>query len=79
MKVQKHFNIVFIHSIDLFIKLFLGEWCTQVGAVLFNVESAARFRDSKSFTEEKAYWLIPGQSQVEYKEIKDIDFSAPSP
>ena len=78
MQVQKHFNIVFIHSIELFIKLFLGEWCTHVGAVLFYVESAVRLRDSKSFTEEKAYWLIPGQSQVEYKEIKDIDFSAPS-
>ena len=49
----------------------------HVGAVLFYVEYAVRVRDSKTCTEEKAYWLIPGYSQVEYKEIKDIDFSAP--
>ena len=48
-----------------------------MGAVLFYVEHAVRLRDSKTCTEEKAYWLIPGYSLVEYKEIKDIDFSAP--
>ena len=50
----------------------------HVGAVLFYVEYAVRLRDSKTCTGEKAYWLIPGYySQVEYKKIKDIDFSAP--
>ena len=49
----------------------------HVGAVLFYDEYAVRLRDSKTCTEEKAYWLLPGYSQVEYKKIKDIDFSTP--
>ena len=48
-----------------------------MGAVLFYVEYAIRLRDSKTCTEKKAYWLIPDYSQMEYKEIKGIDFSAP--
>lgn len=48
-----------------------------MGAVLFNVEYATRLRDPKTCTEEKIHWLIPGCSRVEYKETKDIDFSAP--
>ena len=49
----------------------------HVDAVLFYDEYAVRLRDSKTCTEEKAYWLLPGYSQVEYKKIKDIDFSTP--
>ena len=48
-----------------------------MGAVLFYVEYAVRLTDSKTCTEEKVYWLILGYSQVEYKKIKDIAFSAP--
>ena len=48
-----------------------------MGAVLFNVEYATRLRDPKTCTEEKIHWLIPGCNRVEYKETKDIDFSAP--
>ena len=73
----RNISTVFIHSIDLFIKLFLGESCAHVGIVLIYVEYAVRLRDSKTCTEEKAYSCIPGYSQVEYKEINDIDFSAP--
>ena len=53
------------------------ESCTHVGAVLFYVQYAVRLRDFKTCSEEKAYWLIPGYSEVEYKEIEDIDFSEP--
>ena len=77
MQVQKHFNLVFSYSTDLFIELLLTESCMHVGAVLFYVEYPVRLRDSKNYTKEKAYWLISGYSQVEYKEIKDIDFSVP--
>ena len=77
MQVQKQFNLVFSYSTDLFIELLLRESCMHVGAVLFYVEYPVRLRDSKNYTKEKAYWLIPGYSQVEYKEIKDIDFSVP--
>ena len=48
-----------------------------MGVVVLYVEYAVRPRNSKTCTEEKAYWLIPGYNQVEYKEIKDIDFSTP--
>ena len=34
------------------------------------------FCDSKTYTEEKAYWLLPGYHSVEYKEVCEIDFSA---
>ena len=49
----------------------------HIGSSQVIAKWAVRLRDSKTCTEEKAYWLIPGYSQVEYKEIKDIDFSAP--
>ena len=42
---------------------------------MFNMQSGSR--DSKTCSEEKPYWLIPGYSEVEYKEIEDIDFSEP--
>ncbi len=35
-------------------------------------------RDSKTVTEKKAYWSIPGTTKgIEYSEIKDIDFTSP--
>ena len=37
----------------------LGESCSHAGAVLFAVEAATRIRDSKTVTQEKAYWLLP--------------------
>ena len=52
----------------------LGESCSHIGAVLFYTEYATRIRDSKTCTEEKAYWLLPGYHAVEYKEVCDIDF-----
>ena len=53
----------------------LGESSSHIGAVLFYTEYATRIRDSKTCTEEKAYWLLPGYHSVEYKEVCNIDFS----
>ena len=54
----------------------LGESCSHIGAVLFYTECATRIRNSKTCTEEKANWLLPGYHSVQYKEVCDIDFSA---
>ena len=50
--------------------------CSHVGAVLFYVEFAVNLRDSKTSTEEKAYWLLPGYKKVKYKPVADIDFTS---
>ena len=35
-----------------------------------------KVRDSKTVTEEKAYWLLPaGVSGATYREVSDIDFT----
>ena len=54
----------------------LGETFTHVAALLFSIEAVIRIRDSKTVTQEKAYWLLPSTiKKVEYKECKDIDFT----
>ena len=56
----------------------LGESCSHVGALLFYVDATVRIRGSKTVTQEKAYWLLPTvHREVEYKEIADIDSTAP--
>ena len=55
----------------------LGESCTHVAALLFLIDATVRIRDSKTPTESKAYWLLPSSlKSVEYKEVKDIDFTS---
>ena len=55
----------------------LGEACTHIAALLYAIEATVKIRDSKTVTEEKAYWLLPSAlKKVSYKEIKDIDFTA---
>ena len=55
----------------------LGETCTHVASLLFAVSATVTIRDSKTVTEEKAYWLIPSPvKNIEYKEIKEIDFTS---
>ncbi|XP_077863509.1 uncharacterized protein LOC144347299 [Saccoglossus kowalevskii] len=55
----------------------LGETCTHVAAVLFAVEATVRIRDSKTVTDEKAYWLLPSSlKSVTYKNMNDIDFTS---
>ncbi|KAI0230944.1 hypothetical protein LSAT2_018697 [Lamellibrachia satsuma] len=52
----------------------LGEACTRVAALLFAIEATAKVRDSKTATEEKVYWLLPGGVKgVTYNEVSDID------
>ncbi|XP_041840869.1 uncharacterized protein LOC121639609 [Melanotaenia boesemani] len=54
----------------------LGETCTHVAALLFLIEETVKLRDSKTVTQEKAYWLLPtALSKVEYKECRKIDFT----
>ncbi len=55
----------------------LGETCTHVAALLFATETMVKLRDSKTVTQEKAYWLLPScRKNVDYKECKDIDFTS---
>ena len=55
----------------------LGEACTHVAALLFAIEATVKVRDSKTVTEEKAYWLLPGGVKgVTYSEVSDIDFTS---
>lgn len=54
----------------------LGKTCTHVTALLFWIDAAVKLRDSKTLTEEKAYWLLPSTvKKVEYKQVRDIDFT----
>ena len=52
----------------------LGESCSHVAAVLFYLEYAVRIQGNKTVTQDKAYWMPPTLKEVEYSEIKDIDF-----
>lgn len=55
----------------------LGETCTPVAALLFLIEATVKLRDSKTVTQEKACWMLPtGMSKLEYKECREIDFTA---
>ncbi|XP_060576835.1 uncharacterized protein LOC132734136 [Ruditapes philippinarum] len=53
----------------------LGEACTHVAALLFSIEATVKKRDSKTVTQEKAYWLLPSDSKtISYKEVNEINF-----
>ncbi|XP_041378713.1 uncharacterized protein LOC121390961 [Gigantopelta aegis] len=53
----------------------LGEVCTHVAALLFAIEATIKIRDSKTVTDEKAYWLLPGGVKgVSYQELHNIDY-----
>ena len=55
----------------------LGEVCTHVGAVLFFLSSAVEIRDSRTVTQEKAYWLLPsGLKTVTYATVENINFKS---
>ena len=56
----------------------LGESCSHAGALMFYIEAPVTIRESKTVTQEKAYWLLPSaHKEVEYKEVVSIDFTAP--
>ena len=56
----------------------LGEACSHIGAILFYCRDAIEKKDSVTVTGEKAYWVLPSNQEVSYKEISDIDFSCPN-
>ena len=56
----------------------LGEACSHIGAILFSCRAATEKKDSVTVTEEKAYWVLPSNRKVSYKEVSDIDFSCPN-
>nr|XP_022307471.1 uncharacterized protein LOC111113467 [Crassostrea virginica] len=55
----------------------IGEVCSHVGALLFAIEASVKIRNTKTVTEEKAYWMLPNAvNKVEYKRVQDIDFTS---
>ena len=57
----------------------LGESCSHVGALLFFIEAAVKIRDSRTVTEQKAYWMLPSAcKEIPYAEISNIDFTSPN-
>ena len=55
----------------------LGETCTHVAALLFAVDGTVKVRDSRTVTQDPAYWLLPTSvKNVNYSETRDIDFSS---
>jgi len=55
----------------------MGSTCTHVAAMLFQLEAATKIRASKTVTESKAYWLLPGGvKDVPRASVSDIDFSS---
>lgn len=55
----------------------LGEACSHVGALLFYVDAAVKIKNSKTVTEEPAYWKLPsGLQKVQYKPVKDLNFQS---
>ena len=47
----------------------LGEACSHIGAILFYIDATVQIRDSKTVTQEKAYWMLPSACKgVPYSE-----------
>ena len=45
----------------------LGEACSHVASLMFYIDTAVRIRDSKTVTQEKAYWMLPSAlDKVDY-------------
>jgi hypothetical protein len=55
----------------------IGEICSHIGALLFSIEAAIKIRNSKTVSEEKAYWMLSNAvNKVGYKSVRDIDFTS---
>ena len=55
----------------------LGEACTHIASLLYAVDGTVRVRDSRTVTQEPAYWLLPASvKKVSYAEVRDINFSS---
>ena len=54
----------------------LGESCSHVAALMFSLDIKVRLRDSKTVTENTAYWMLPqAVKKIDYNELREIDFS----
>ncbi|XP_049524012.1 uncharacterized protein LOC125945767 [Dermacentor silvarum] len=53
-----------------------GETCSHVGACLFAVETAVRIRNSVSCTQKNNIWLPAYVEKVQFKRLRDIDFTS---
>ena len=55
----------------------LGEVCTHIAASLFYLETVTRIQGKQTCTQTECEWLIPAYyKNVEYKPVKDIDFTS---
>ena len=55
----------------------LGEACTHIATLLFAIDATVKMRDSKTVTQEPAYWLLPAaRREINYREIGHIDFTS---
>ena len=55
----------------------LGEACTHIASLLYAVDGTVKVRDSRTVTQEPAYWLLPASvKKVSYSEVRDINFSS---
>ena len=55
----------------------LGEACTHIATLLFAIDATVKMRDSKTVTQEPAYWLLTAaRREIHYREIGEIDFTS---
>ncbi|KAL1447539.1 hypothetical protein MTO96_044255, partial [Rhipicephalus appendiculatus] len=53
-----------------------GEACSHVGACLYAVETGVRMRNATSCTSQSNIWLPAYVEKVQFKRLKDIDFTS---
>ena len=54
----------------------LGEVCTDVAALLLNLEALHRMEEVQTSTQEQCGWIVPSAlTTVLYLEFKDINFT----
>ena len=55
----------------------LGEACSHIAALLFWLEANNRLLADPSCTSVPCQWSAPTMQNVDYRQIKDIDFASP--
>lgn len=53
-----------------------GEACSHVGACLYAVETGVKMKNATSCTSKTNIWLPAYVEKVEFKRLKDIDFTS---
>lgn len=54
----------------------LGEVCTRIATLLFDIDAGVRIRETKTVTLVKAYWMEPTRKQVKAAPVTNVDFSS---